>query len=45
LQHPTYAKPELLATGPRELWSWDGRPLGRLVNISLDLVHRQGWTS
>ena len=21
--HPAYAKPELLATGPRELWSWD----------------------
>jgi putative transposase len=23
LRHPTYAKPELLASGPRELWSWD----------------------
>jgi putative transposase len=23
LRHPTYAKPELLATRPRELWSWD----------------------
>lgn len=23
LTHPPYAKPELLATGPRELWSWD----------------------
>lgn len=23
LQHPTYSKPELLATGPNELWSWD----------------------
>jgi putative transposase len=23
LRHPVYAKPELLATGPRELWSWD----------------------
>ncbi len=22
LTHPAYAKPELLATGPRELWSW-----------------------
>ena len=21
--HPVYAKPELLATAPRELWSWD----------------------
>lgn len=23
LVHPAYAKPELLATAPRELWSWD----------------------
>ncbi len=23
LRHPTYAKPELLATGPNEVWSWD----------------------
>jgi putative transposase len=23
LQHPVYAKPELLATGPNQLWSWD----------------------
>jgi len=23
LRHPTYAAPELLATGPNELWSWD----------------------
>jgi putative transposase len=23
LRHPTYAKPELLATRPNELWSWD----------------------
>ncbi len=22
-QHPRYAKPELLATGPNQLWSWD----------------------
>ena len=22
-RHPVYAKPELLATGPNELWSWD----------------------
>ena len=21
--HPVYAKPELLATGPNEVWSWD----------------------
>ena len=23
LSHPTYVKPELLATGPNQLWSWD----------------------
>lgn len=23
LQHPPYAKPELVATGPNQLWSWD----------------------
>jgi putative transposase len=23
LHHPQYAKPELLATGPNQLWSWD----------------------
>jgi hypothetical protein len=23
LRHPAYARPELLATGPRELFSWD----------------------
>jgi putative transposase len=23
LTHPAYRKPELLATGPNQLWSWD----------------------
>jgi len=23
LQHPSYAKPELVASGPNQLWSWD----------------------
>ena len=23
LRHPAYARPELLATGPKQLWSWD----------------------
>ena len=23
LRHPSYARPELLATGPNQLWSWD----------------------
>jgi hypothetical protein len=45
LQHPTYVKPELLTTGPNQVWSWDGRPFGRLVNISLDMTHHQGWVS
>ena len=22
-QHPQYAKPELMATGPNQVWSWD----------------------
>ena len=22
-RHPAYKKPELLATGPNEVWSWD----------------------
>ena len=31
--------------GPNQLWDWDGRPFGRLVNISLDMTHHQGWVS
>jgi hypothetical protein len=27
-QHPTYTKPELLATAPNQLWSWDSGPRG-----------------
>jgi putative transposase len=23
LQHPQYTKPELVATGPNQVWSWD----------------------
>jgi putative transposase len=23
VRHPAYAKPELLATGPKQVWSWD----------------------
>ena len=23
LRHPQYTKPELLATGPNQVWSWD----------------------
>ncbi len=28
LRHPAYTKPELLATAPRQLWSWDITKLG-----------------
>jgi len=28
LRHPTYTKPELLATGPNQVWSWDITKLG-----------------
>jgi putative transposase len=45
LQHPAYTKPELLATAPNQVWSWDGRPFGRLINTSLDVTHHQGWVS
>jgi putative transposase len=27
LRHPNYVKPELLATAPNQLWSWDGTKL------------------
>ena len=27
LRHPAYAAPELLATAPNQLWSWDISPL------------------
>jgi putative transposase len=33
-QHPPAAKPQLETTAPNQLWSGDGRPFGRLVNIS-----------
>ena len=36
LRHPMYAKPELLATGPNQVWTWDitkllGRRSGRTI--------------
>jgi transposase InsO family protein len=30
---------------PEQVWVSDGRPFGRLVNISLDMTHHQGWAS
>src|SRR6266511_3763221 len=34
LRHPTYAKPELLATAPNQLWSWDTPALAPQVQVS-----------
>lgn len=52
LQHPTYSKPELLATKPNEVWSWDiTKLLGPLkwtyyyLYVILDIYSRYvcGW--
>jgi len=34
LRHPNYSKPELLATGPNQLWSWDTPALAPQVQVS-----------
>lgn len=34
LRHPNYIKPELLATGPNQLWSWDTPALAPQVQVS-----------
>src|SRR5262249_17256300 len=39
LRHPVYRKPELLATGPNQVWSWDitksrGRATGTYSSLS-----------
>jgi putative transposase len=53
LTHPTYAKPELLATRPNELWSWDVSKLKGpakwtyfYLYVILDVFSRYlvGWT-
>jgi putative transposase len=53
LTHPAYARPELLATGPNEVWSWDISKLKGPVKWScfhlyviLDVFSRYavGWT-
>ena len=33
LRHPNYSKPELLATGPNQLWSWDTPALAPQVQV------------
>ena len=52
LVHPAYAKPELLATGPNQLWSWDITKLKALAKwtyfylyVMLDVFSRYvtGW--
>ena len=52
LRHPQYQKPELLATGPNEVWSWDITKLLGLVKwtyfylyVILDIFSRYvvGW--
>ena len=35
LHHPAYAVPELLATGPNQLWSWDITKLKGPVEVDL----------
>jgi len=49
LRHPAYTKPELLATGPNQLWSWDistlrGPTVGTYFYLSviLDVFSRYG---
>jgi putative transposase len=34
LRHPNYVKPELLATAPNQLWSWDTPALAAQVQVS-----------
>jgi len=48
LRHPAYAAPELLATAPNELWSWDIERHEALTNRAVMKGHRRrpvaaGW--
>ena len=42
---PNLLKRDFEAEKPDQKWLADGRPFGRLVNISLDMTHHQGWVS
>jgi hypothetical protein len=42
LTHPSYAKPELLAERPNELWSWDVERHEALCNRAVMKGHRLG---
>jgi putative transposase len=56
LRHPAYAKPELLATRPNELWSWDisvpqlsgvrdgGRSPGIALQGEISNHHKRPWS-
>ena len=40
LRHPAYAKPELLATGPNQVWSWDTlAPRLRAAQVQVSLSY------
>ncbi len=41
LRHPNYNKPELLATAPNQLWSWDTPALAPQVQVSPNSWVRQ----
>ena len=40
LVHPAYTKPELLATGPNQLWSWDITKAARAGEVDILLSLR-----
>jgi putative transposase len=42
---PNVLQRDFDAERPDQKWLADGRPFGRLVNISLDMAHHQGWVS
>ena len=40
LTHPNYTKPELVATGPNQTWSWDIERHEALLNLAVVRDHR-----
>ena len=45
LRHPVYSRPELLATAPRQLWSWDITKLQRRAARGPIITCTSLWTS
>ena len=41
LTHPNYTKPELVATGPNQTWSWDIERHEALLNLVVVRDHRR----